>query len=89
MSDVKRPTPQDPLEIVGVVLDRPIDDSSVEAMARAFIEEYTLMGWSPKRILNLFRRPFYGGAHLAYGRLGEARIVGMLEETVGPAGGWS
>lgn len=55
-------------------------------MARTFIEEYTLMGWSPARILAMFRRPFYGGAHDAYEALGEHRIVALIEETTGHLG---
>jgi hypothetical protein len=77
------------MEIVGVVLDRPIDDRGLDDMARTFIEEYTLMGWTPVRILGIFRRPFYGGAHDAYERLGEERIVTLIEQTVGPAEAWS
>ena len=79
--------PEDPLEIVGVVLDRPIDRRGLDDMARTFVEEYTLMGWVPKRILQMFRQPFYGGAHDAYEALGEDRIVTLIEETAGPLEG--
>ena len=79
--------PEDPLEIVGVVLDRPIDRRGLDDMARTFVEEYTLMGWVPKRILQMFRQPFYGGAHDAYEALGEGRIVALIEETAGPLEG--
>ncbi len=89
MSPAKDVAPNDPLEIVGVVLDRPIDARGLEDMARTFIEEYALMGWIPKRILNMFRNPFYGGAHDAFEVLGERRIVELIEETVGPREGWS
>lgn len=89
MTPTKDVDPEDPLEIVGVVLDRPIDDRGLDDMARTFVEEYTLMGWSPKRILSIFRQPFYGGAHDAYERLGEERIVALIEETVGSWEGWS
>jgi len=89
MSPFEAPDAEDPMEIVGVVLDRPIDDRGLDDMARAFVEEYTLMGWAPERILDMFRRPFYGGAHDAYERLGEERITALIEETVGPAREWS
>lgn len=82
MSVRKDVAPEDPLEIVGVVLDRPIDRSGLEAMARTFVEEYALMGWPAKRILTLFRRPFYAGAHDAYEALGEERIVELIEQTL-------
>ncbi len=75
---------EDPLEIVGVVLDRPIDLEGFDGMARTFVEEYALMGWPPKRILGMFRQPFYGGAHDAYEALGEPRIVELIEQTLGP-----
>ena len=84
MSSPKRPEADDPMEIVGVVLDRPIDDEGLDAMARTFVEEYALMGWPAKRILTLFRQPFYGGAHDAYEALGEARIAELIEETLRP-----
>jgi len=74
----------DPLEIVGVVLDRPIDLEGLDGMARTFVEEYALMGWPPKRILGMFRQPFYGGAHDAYEALGEPRILELIEQTLGP-----
>ena len=84
MSAGKDVAPEDPLEIVGVVLDRPIDRRGLDDMARTFVEEYALMGWPAKRILTLFRQPFYGGAHDAYEALGEARILELIEETIGP-----
>jgi hypothetical protein len=90
MSPSKDPEAEDPMEIVGVVLDRPIDARGLDDMARTFIEEYTLMGWTPKRILGMFRQPFYGGAHDAFEALGEDRILQLISETVGePLEGWS
>jgi hypothetical protein len=86
---VKEPAADDPMEIVGVVLDRPIDHAGLDAMARTFIEEFTLMGWAPKRILRMFRLPFYSGAHDAYEALGEPRIVELIEQTAGPREGWA
>ena len=84
MSVFKDVTPEDPMEIVGVVLDRPVDRRGLDEMARTFVEEYALMGWPAKRILGLFRHPFYGGAHDAYEALGEARILALIEATLGP-----
>ncbi len=86
MSPLRDPNPDDPMEIVGVVLDRPIDPGGLDLMARTFIEEYTLMGWSPRRILTVFQNPFYGGAHDAYEALGEARIRALIESTAGSLG---
>ena len=78
----KDPAPEDPMEIVGVVLDRPIDRRGLDDMARTFVEEYALMGWQPSRILAMFRHPFYAGAHDAYEALGERRIVELIEQTL-------
>ena len=39
MSPLRDPDAEDPLEIVGVVLDRPMDDGAVDAMARTFVED--------------------------------------------------
>jgi hypothetical protein len=75
------------MEIVGVVLDRPMDLQGLDDMARTFVEEYTLMGWQPSRIMAMFRRPFYAGAHDAYEALGEDRIVELIEQTCGPMEG--
>jgi hypothetical protein len=83
-ANAKTPAPEDPLEIVGVVLDRPMDRPGIEAMARTFIEEYALMGWAPGRILSLFRHPHYAGAHDAYEALGEERILALIREVTGP-----
>ncbi len=83
MSPLRDPDASDPMEIVGIVLDRPIDERGLDDMARTFIEEYTLMGWSPARILDVFRRPFYGGAYDAYEALGEGRIAALIAETTG------
>ncbi len=83
MSPLRDPDASDPMEIVGVVLDRPMDDRGLDDMARTFVEEYTLMGWPPDRILEMFRRPFYGGAHDAYEALGEDRIAALIAETTG------
>lgn len=89
MSPLRDPDASDPMEIVGVVLDRPMDTAGLEAMARTFVEEYVLMGWSPKRILDVFRRPFYAGAHDAYEALGEDRIRALIAETYGLEEGWA
>ena len=89
MSSPKRPEADDPMEIVGVVLDRPIDDEGLDAMARTFVEEYALMGWAPTRILGMFQQPFFHGAHTAYERLGEDRIIELIEQVAGPVRGAS
>jgi len=83
MSPYRDPDGEDPMEIVGVVLDRPVDRGALEEMARTFVEEYALMGWPPKRILTMFRKPFYAAAHDAYEELGEERILELIDRTLG------
>ena len=87
MNGPKVPEPSDPLEIVGVVLDRPMDEEAVEEMARTFVEEFALMGWPAKRILGMFHTPFYAGAHAALHRLGEERVMAIVQQVAGPIEG--
>ena len=89
MSPLRAPDAEDPMEIVGVVLDRPIDVKGLDDMARTFVEEYALMGWPPHRVLEMFRRPFYAGAHDAYEALGEDRVRSLIGETFGLEEGWA
>ncbi len=74
------PDPEDPMLLVGVGL--PGDEASQREMICAFAEEFARMGFDEARILELFRRPFYAGAHAAYRELGEARVVSMIHETL-------
>jgi hypothetical protein len=73
------PDPSDPNVLVGVSL--PGDRQSVEEMARAFAEEFAALGYDPGRLLGLFRRPFYAGAHLAWRVLGEDTIKQIVRES--------
>lgn len=73
------PDPQDPMMLVGVALPAG-RDSQVE-MARVFAEEYARMGFDEDRILGLFRRPFYAGAHNALRELGEDTIRAIVRDT--------
>ncbi|HXF57479.1 MAG TPA: hypothetical protein VNO34_07925 [Actinomycetota bacterium] len=83
MGTVKAYDPEDPFEIVGVLLDGPMDDAAVEEMARTFVEEYVLQGWTARRILAMFHNPFFAGAHEALHRLGEERLQAIVREVAG------
>ncbi|HEY5605136.1 MAG TPA: hypothetical protein VIL45_01300 [Thermoplasmata archaeon] len=72
----------DPLEFVGVAFDDPEGDAALDAMARAFVEEFARMGWTRERILGLFRNPFYRGPHAVYRRRGEPFITRLIEEVL-------
>ena len=59
------------------------DAESTRDMAWVFAEEFARMGFDARRILGLFRSPFYAGAHAAWRALGEAEIGALVEECVG------
>jgi hypothetical protein len=79
------PEPDDPHELVRVVL--PADAGSVREMAAAFAEEFAQMGFPRERILALFARPFYRGAHAALSALGREEIERIVDETLRVFGG--
>jgi hypothetical protein len=66
------PDSTDPMELVGVEL--PAGRSAMEELAQVFAEEFARMGYDERRLLQLFKSPFYTGAHGAYLALGEKRI---------------
>ena len=70
----------DPSELVGVGLAA--GREATEDMAYAFAEEFARMGHDEATILNLFRNPFYGGAHQAYRALGAEAVQGIVGECV-------
>jgi hypothetical protein len=72
------PDPDDPNVLVGVSL--PGDEETTRDMAAAFAEEFALLGFDEERLMTLFRRPSYEGAHRAYLLLGEAEIRSMVRE---------
>ena len=74
------PDPADPMLLVGVSL--PGDEASQREMVYGIAEEFARMGFDENRILDLFRQPFYAGAHAAYRELGEARVAAMIRETL-------
>jgi hypothetical protein len=72
--------PDDPTILVGVSI--PGDESSVREMAYAYAEEFASMGYDAGAILGIFRSPYYGGAHGALQRLGEAEVRRIIAESV-------
>ncbi len=75
------PEPDDPNMLVGIAL--PCDEATEREMAAAFADEFARMGFSAGKILDLFRSPFYAGAHRAYRLLGDSVIEQLVEESVG------
>jgi len=74
------PDPTDPNVLVGVSL--PGDEESTREMAVALAEEFAALGFDGERLMNLFRRPHYAGAHRAYRLLGEEEIRRILRESL-------
>jgi hypothetical protein len=72
------PDPTDPSMLVGVML--PAAAETMTEMAYVFAEEFARLGYDQKRILWLFKNPFYGGAHGAYQALGEKTIRAIIDE---------
>jgi hypothetical protein len=72
------PDPTDPNVLVGVSL--PGDEETTREMAAAFAEEFALLGFDEEKLMGLFRRPHYEGAHRAYLLLGEEEIGKLVSE---------
>ncbi len=79
------PDPQDPHRLVGVSLRG--GRRAMREMAFTFAEEFAALGFPPEKLLNLFRRPAYAGAHRAYLALGEPAIREIVRESVEVWGG--
>ena len=74
------PDPADPDVLVGVGLPAPVE--ATREMAWVFAEEFARMGFDARRILGLFRAPFYAGAHRALAVLGAQEVTAIVEECV-------
>lgn len=72
--------PDDPMELVGVLL--PAEAETLREMAYVFAEEFARMGYDRGDLLALFRNPRYAGAYGAYRGLGEKRIQAIIDECV-------
>ncbi len=75
--------PEDPMALVGVVLERGPDDGALTEMAWCFVEEYARMGWSGERIMRLFRNPFYRGPNQILRMKGEDFVRSLIETVEG------
>lgn len=70
----------DPYSLVGQGFPCPPGYDSTGEMARCFIEEFALLGYSGPLILQLFKSPRYQGPHGVYTARGEAYVRGMMAE---------
>ena len=74
--------PEDPLELNGAVVFT--DEDLDEPMAETFIEEFFHLGWTPERILALFRHPGYLGPHRVWLNKGEDHVRRLIDTTLAP-----
>ena len=74
------PDATDPMIFIGVTL--PGDIEATRDMAYVFAEEFARLGHPAAQILDLFRKPFYQGAHQAFLALGEVEITRIVGECV-------
>ena len=72
---MKRFTPEDPMELVGVGLP----DGNMDAMAECLIEEYMLMGWTERQLMNLFTKPNFRTTHHIYREKGEEYVRALIQ----------
>jgi len=72
------PDPTDPNMLVGVQL--PGTAETTRDMAYVFAEEFARLDFDKKRLMHIFRQPFYAGAHRAYLELGEKEIEEIVDE---------
>ncbi len=79
--------PEDPFAMMAA--GYPVSDPEVadREMARCFIEEYALLGWSAARIRRLFRSGFFAGTHGVFLRRGPAFVDGLVDEVFGTRAG--
>ena len=77
----REPDPSDPDVLIGVGVNA--DAESTREMAWVFAEEFARLGYDARRILGLFRTPFYAGAHRAWCALGETEIAAIVDQCVG------
>lgn len=66
----------DPMELQAIL----IPDGDLMEQARFLIEEFASMGLDKCELLKLFKDPFYMGTHRLYQKLGEEKIVSLIEE---------
>ncbi len=70
----------DPLMLVGVEL--PAGESASLEVIRVFAEEYARMGFGEEKLMEIFRNPFYAGAHRAWLALGDERAREEVRDLV-------
>jgi len=70
--------PDDPMELVGTE----VPGGSLEEMAEVVVEEYARLGWDERRLLGLFKNPFFRATHAIYRAKGEAYVSELIQRTL-------
>ncbi len=70
---------EDPLELTGHALIT--EEDTTPAMAECFVEEFMRIGYSPDRILALFRNPHYIGMDMVRQKHGEQFVRDCILQT--------
>lgn len=76
----------DPLEFVGVLVPAEPGHDWLAEQGRCIAEEFALMGWTPEKVLRLFRNPHYAGPHALYRRRGEPFVRQLIASVFGATG---
>ena len=77
--------PDDPMELVGVS----VPDGDPDQVLDGIVQEYLMMGWSPRQILFLFRSPYYAVSHQVLTGKGEDYVEERVRRLADKwASGW-
>lgn len=78
---------EDPMEMVAVALPAIPGEDAVVEMARVFVEEFALMGYTPERIMRLFKSPVYAGMYMVYHDRGDEFVRQLIQQVTGEMAG--
>jgi len=70
--------PQDPLDLVGMVL--PGERGQLERMAECLVEEYVRLGWDEARLMTLFANPLFMATHRIYRQKGPEYVRALIRK---------
>lgn len=73
----------DPFELIGVRYPVEPGVDADRVLARCFVEEYALIGWTPSKVRMLFETPQFAGAHDVRRRRGPDLIEEVIAEVFG------
>ena len=75
--------PDDPYEFTAMSYPVRDEEEADREMARCFVEEFALMGWSADRVRRLFRSEFFVATHGILERRGQPFVDEIVAETFG------